>query len=248
MRAQILGVPATMTTPCWSVSFGTPPAVSNLADWTCKTRSERGTMARRLHLLCWHEDGDQEANRQKELRILADQYRLGVETQQHFTEMILRTRTLGMYGALLVMGSAMFLRSQYPGTKPLTQAVDLWSVHLALPFSLSAPALIACFGPALLAIVYLMDQRYYLKLLYGANTYVYRIERALTEAGATVAGVGQAFYQSHDIYMAFHPSSDGPPDPDLPPAKDKSRVYVDLCYILVGVAEGIVIWVLAANP
>lgn len=46
---------------------------------------------------------------------------------------------------------------------------------------LSASAVIAIFGPALLLIGYLMDRRYYLRLLYGINTYVHRLEDAATE-------------------------------------------------------------------
>jgi len=58
-------------------------------------------MGRRLHVLCWHDDSNPDESRLRELEILSGQYRLGVETQMHFNELILRTRTMGMYGAVL---------------------------------------------------------------------------------------------------------------------------------------------------
>jgi hypothetical protein len=189
-------------------------------------------MARRLHLLCWHDDvdPDPDATRLRELEILAGQYRLGVETQMHFNQLILRTRTLGMYGAVLVMGSALLLRSQYPSSAPFQLALGPWVIQL------SAPALIALFGPALLVIVYLMDRHYYLRLLYGINTYVYGIERSARDQGLMLAGIGDAFRQGLDIQKAFGSHAGA------------SIRFVKACYMLVGIAEVFVIWFLVANP
>lgn len=189
-------------------------------------------MARRLHLLCWHDDPepDADATRLRELEILAGQYRLGVETQMHFNQLILRTRTLGMYGALLVMGSALLMRSQYPGTTPFRLALGQWMIEL------SAPALIALFGPALLVIVYLMDRHYYLRLLYGINAYVYSIERSARDQGLKLAGISDAFRQGLDIQKAFGPHAGA------------SIRFVKVCYMLVAIAELLVIWFLVANP
>ena len=189
-------------------------------------------MARRLHLLCWHDDPvpDPDANRLRELEILAGQYRLGVETQMHFNQLILRTRTLGMYGALLVMGSALLLRSQFPGATPFRLALGQWMIEV------SAPALIALFGPVLLVIVYLMDRHYYLRLLYGINHYVYDIERSSRDQGLMLAGIGDAFRQGLDIRDAFGPHAGA------------STRFVKACYVLVAIAELLVILFLMANP
>jgi hypothetical protein len=189
-------------------------------------------MARRLHLLCWHDDPDPdpEPKRLRELEILAGQYRLGVETQMHFNQMILRTRTLGVYGAVLVMGSALLLHSQFPGSAPFRLAFGQWMLQL------SSPALIALFGPALLLIVYLMDRHYYLRLLYGINTYVYSIERSAHEQGLTLAGISDAFRQGLDIQKAFGPHAGA------------SVRFVKACYSVVAIAEFLVIWFLVANP
>jgi hypothetical protein len=187
-------------------------------------------MGRRLHVLCWHDDSNPDESRLRELEILSGQYRLGVETQMHFNELILRTRTMGMYGAVLVMGSALLLRSQYPAAAPFRLASGQLAVQL------SAPALIALFGPALLVIVYLMDRHYYLRLLYGINAYVYGIERQARDMGLKLAGVGDAFRQGLDIQKAFGPHAGA------------STRFVKACYLVVLVAEVLVIAFLVANP
>lgn len=189
-------------------------------------------MARSLHLFCWHEsarDQDSDSARLREMVILAGQYRLGVETQMHFNQLILRTRTLGMYGAILVMGSALLLRSQYPDSTPFQLA---WGQFLV---QLSGPALIALFGPVLLVIVYLMDRHYYLRLLYGINRYVYGIERSARKEGLKLAGISDAFRQGLDIQEAFGPRAGA------------STRFVKACYSLVALTEVLVIWFLVAN-
>lgn len=188
-------------------------------------------MSRSLHLLCLHDDpqSDPVTNRLREIEILAGQYRLGVQTQMHFNQLILRTRTLGMYGAVLVMGSALLLRSQYPASLPFRLALGQWVVQL------SAPALIALFGPVLLVIVYLMDRHYYLRLLYGINRYVYGIERAARNEALQLAGISDAFRQGIDIQEAFGPRLGA------------STRFVKACYSLVAIAEVLVIWFLVAN-
>jgi hypothetical protein len=189
-------------------------------------------MASRFHVLCRHDDS--EANRLRELQILAGQYRLGVETQMHFNQLILRTRTLGMYGAVLVMGAALLLRSQYPNTRPFHLGFTLQSFVASV--DISAPALIAAFGPVLLVIVYLMDRHYYLRLLSGINHYVYEIERAARKQDLKLAGISDAFRQGIDIQEAFGPRLGA------------STRFVKACYIIVGVVEVVVILFLAANP
>jgi len=196
-----------------------------------------------VHLLCRHDDGAATASdeRLKELGLLAGQYRLGVETQMHFNELILRTRSMGMYGAILVMGGALLLRSQYPNA----QAFDWDFGWLTLPtggqlgpfaFKLSAPAAISLFGPLLLAIVWMMDRKYYMSLLGGASRYVYHIEDRAKEAGLTLAGVVGAFEQGRTIQQTFGPRLGA------------STKYVNRAYGLVGVAEAAIIFFLVTHP
>lgn len=185
-----------------------------------------------LHLFCWHEEPTASSATETELKILADQYRLGVETQMHFNQLILRTRSLGMYGAILVMGSALLIRSQYPGATPF---------HVYLPlvntaFDLAVPATIALFGPVLLVIVYLMDRHYYLRLLYGINSFVYSIERGTADQGLTLLGIPNTFRQGLFIQQAFG---------TRPGASTR---FVKTAYTLVLLTELVVIAVLLANP
>jgi hypothetical protein len=197
-----------------------------------------------LHIFCRHEaakQGEGDETRLRELEILAGQYRLGVETQMHFNELILRTRSMGMYGAILVMGGALLLRSQYPtaaafdwnfgsGQFPVFGAVG------PVILKLSAPALISLFGPVLLAIVWLMDRKYYLSLLGGASRYVYQIEDRAKEIGISLAGVPGAFGQGRTIQYTFGPRLGA------------STKYVNRAYFLVGLAEAAVIFFLVTHP
>jgi hypothetical protein len=185
-----------------------------------------------LHVFCRHDEPVAASGREAELKILADQYRLGVETQMHFNQLIMRTRSLGMYGALLVMGSALLLRSQYPDATPFR--LDI--VALGLVVQLSASAVISLFGPVLLLIVYLMDRHYYLRLLYGINSYVYSIERGTAEQGLTLVGIPNAFRQGLFIQQAFGQRAGA------------SIKFVKASYFLVLVTELAVIVALVANP
>ncbi len=149
----------------------------------------------------------------------------------HFNELILRTRSLGMYGAILVMGTAMYLRNQTPSPAPFH-----FNLADRLVFDAPTPAVIALFGPVLLLIVYLIDRHYYLRLLYGINTFVYGIERQMEARGLALAGVENAFRQGLDIQKAFGARSGA------------STRFVKWCYMLVAVVEGIVILLLWTNP
>jgi hypothetical protein len=150
----------------------------------------------------------------------------------HFNQLILRTRSLGMYGALLVMGSALLLRSQYPGATPF----EVYVPFVNVAFQLSPSAAISLFGPVLLLIVYVMDRHYYLRLLYGINRYVYSIERATAEQGLTLLGIPNAFRQGLFIQQAFGPRPGA------------SVRFVKIAYTLIFLTEIIVIAVLLANP
>lgn len=191
-------------------------------------------------------EGDTDGgSRIKEIELLAAQYRLGVETQMHFNELILRTRTLGMYGALLVMGTALFLRAQVPAPPTLVYS---WPNIFSISFP--TPALVALFGPVLLVIVYLIDVQYYLRLHRGASTYVYTLERQTNELGLTVAGVTDVFRQGLYIQAAFRqdqkPNLVGP----KPGKKERSNSlrFVNRAYMLVAISEIIVVVLLWVNP
>jgi hypothetical protein len=127
-----------------------------------------------------------------------------------------------------------------------------WGSPLPFAFELSAPTLIACFGLPLLLVVYLMDQHYYLTLLYGANNYVYKLEEELSREHPTLAGgVRQVFDQSSSIRRAFRPASMASTDSAAPAGKveeDPSRKYVTRCYRLVAAIELVVITILAVHP
>jgi hypothetical protein len=214
----------------------------NLAALSYHMFGEERMSGETLHLLCRHQDvePDTGAARLKEIELLAGQYRLGVETQMHFNQLIIRTRIMGTYGVILVMGGALLLRSQYP-----TAAGFRWDIpQLTLPpglfgpytLTLSTAALIALFGPILLAVVYLMDRSYYLNLLGGASRYVYHLEDQATKLGISLAGVNAAFGQGRTIQHAFGPRLGA------------STKYVKRAYRLVGLCEIVVIILLVLNP
>lgn len=180
-----------------------------------------------LHLFCRHDEMPALAtdDAASELQVLAAQYRLGVETQMHFNQLILRTRVLGITGAVVVMGTALLFRVQYPAATPVS--FFGW-------VQLSPATLIALFGPGLLFLGLLMDRFYYLRLLGGASRYLYRLEDQL--AARPIAGVEGAFRQATFIREAFGKRIGA------------STKFVWAAYMLVAVAEVIVILLLATNP
>lgn len=140
----------------------------------------------------WKRTDRSEVRRMEELRLLFDLYRLGVETQMHLNDLILRTRSLGASGTVLILGGAMFLRAQDPSA-----AISIGGVPVAVA------ALTAAFAPVLLGVAWVIDRRYYLALLGGASRYIYRIEDYVAARAITVAGMGNAFAQGRTIQAAF---------------------------------------------
>lgn len=157
---------------------------------------------------------DDRTLRAQEVGQLIELYRLGVQTQMHFNELILRTRVLGATGTVVVLGAAMIFRLEHPGA-----AFEI------LGYSVKAPAVVAMFSMVLLLVVWLLDRRYYLSLLGGASRYVYRIEDYAKEHGITLAGYGDAFGQGRTIQRMFG-------------AKEgASTRYVLGAYVFVGLIE-----------
>lgn len=149
----------------------------------------------------WQRSDNGEATRLRELELLVDLYRLGVETQMHFNELILRTRTLAGTGLVVILGGAVVIRNQYPmaglNLGPFT--VSKMTIDLHIPVA----AGVALLGLVLVAIVYLLDRGYYMRLLRGATIYVYRIEDFAEKSGLKIAGYGQAFLQARLIRDAI---------------------------------------------
>ena len=193
------------------------------------------------HVLCRHDSAAQTETketvrsdtREVELKLLAGQYRLGVETQMHFNQLIIRTRTLGMYGVVLVMGSAFLLRSQYPNAAPFH--LDIPAANLAL--QLSAPAVISLFGPVLLVIVYLMAQALLpAPSLRDQQLRVFDRARHSREQPDPSRESRNTFRQGLFIQEAFGHRAGA------------SVKFVKACYAMVALAELIVIVLLVTNP
>ena len=192
------------------------------------------------HVLCRHDSVAQtetkrdcaERHSGSGVKLLAGQYRLGVETQMHFNQLIIRTRTLGMYGVVLVMGSAFLLRSQYPNAAPFH--LDIPAANLAL--QLSAPAVISLRPRPTCHRLLDGQQHYYLRLLYGINSFVYSIERGTAENNLTLLGIPNTFRQGLFIQEAFGHRAGA------------SVKFVKACYAMVALAELIVIVLLVTNP
>lgn len=145
---------------------------------------------------------DNRGDRIEELKLLVELYRLGVQTQMHFNELILRTRTLGATGLVVILGGAVVIRNQYPAA-----AFDLGPFIVGRtivgPVSIPVAAAVALLGMVLVIVLDLLDRNYYMKLLKGATIYVYRIEDFAENAGMTIAGYGEAFRQSRHIRDAI---------------------------------------------
>ncbi len=178
-----------------------------------------------LHILCSHLDPPElsrkEGPQTEALEVVVAQYRLAVETQMHFNKLILQTRTLGVSAAVVLIGTALLFRSQYPN------APEISIFGLA---TITPAALMVTFGPGLLLLSYLMDRRYYMALLGGVNRYVYRLESQLESV--QIAGVQNAFRQATDIREAFGH------------IHGASTKYVNMAYLLVLAAEVLVIAIL----
>ena len=181
----------------------------------------KGRTMSSIHILCHHVDPPvapgADGDEVKALQVVAAQYRLAVETQMHFNQLILRTRTLGISAAVVLIGTALLFRSQYPNAPEIS----------FFGFAEITPAeVIVAFGPGLLLLAYLMDRHYYMALLGGASRYVYRLESQL--ASVKVAGIDSVFRQATDIREAFG---------HIPGASTR---YVNAAYLLVLAAEVLV--------
>jgi hypothetical protein len=99
----------------------------------------------------------EEAKRIAELNLLMTEWKTVVKTQMHFNDMIMRARATGISVVMAVYGAAGFTVGKFPG-----QYLGLDGIR----FHASIPIII--FGLSLLMAIYILDRKYYFRLLLGS--------------------------------------------------------------------------------
>lgn len=112
----------------------------------------------------------------EEKRLVLEEWKTVINTQMHFNEMIIRTRTTGISVVIGVYGAAALAVGQYPQR---LLNIYQWSFHVSVA--------IVLFGLLLLLSIGLLDYLYYYRLLMGAVERGEQIDEACR--GWTVAGV-----------------------------------------------------------
>lgn len=103
----------------------------------------------------------------QELQLLLEEWKVVIQTQMHFNDMIIKMRTAGLSVLIAVFGGAAIAIGQYP---------DRFIEIARRDFHVSAP--IIFFGLVLWLAIFLIDYLYYHKCLLGAVERGYEIDKA----------------------------------------------------------------------
>lgn len=117
----------------------------------------------------------------QEMRLLLEEWKVVIQTQMHFNDMIIKMRTAGLSVLIAVFGGAAIAIGQYP---------DRFIEIARRDFHVSAPIIL--FGLLLWLAIFLIDYFYYHKCLLGAVERGYQIDDAFKDcevAGTTMYGM-----------------------------------------------------------
>lgn len=147
-----------------------------------------------------------EGNEQKyrELELILREWKTVIQTQMHFNDMIMRTRTNGLTVVMAVYGAAAFS----------LQYRQLYLNIFGLRFHVAAAIIL--FGIGMLFGLFAIDYGYYYKMLIGAVERSYKIDDAFK--GKKIAGFG-IFGMSREISKAI-----GKPN--------RSKTFVVIFYLI----------------
>ena len=112
----------------------------------------------------------------EQVKLILEEWRTVIDTQMHFNDMILRTRTTGISVVIGVYGAAALAVGQYPER---FLKIYEWHFHVS--------GAIIAFGLLLLLSIAMLDYLYYYRLLMGAVERGEQIDDAFR--GRTVAGI-----------------------------------------------------------
>ena len=117
----------------------------------------------------------------QEMQLLLEEWKVVMETQMHFNDMIIRMRTTGLSVLIAVFGGAAIAIGQYP---------DRFVGIAGRDFHVAAPIIL--FGLLLWLAIFIIDYFYYHKCLLGAVKRGYQIDDAFKDcklAGTTMYGM-----------------------------------------------------------
>jgi len=114
---------------------------------------------------------DLQISDEKRLELLFDEWKVVIETQMHFNDMIMRVRATGVSVVLAVFGAAAYS----------LQFVKLVLVISGYKFHVAAP--IVSFGLAMLAGLFGLDYFYYYKMLIGSVERGYELDKTFATLG-----------------------------------------------------------------
>jgi hypothetical protein len=144
----------------------------------------------------------------QEMRLLLEEWKVVMQTQMHFNDMIIRMRTAGLSVLIAVFGGAAIAIGQYP---------DRFIEVAHRDFHVAAPIIL--FGLLLWLAIFIIDYFYYHKCLLGAVERGYQIDEAYK--GRQVAGT--SMYGMTTLIR------------DAIGKPGRSKWYIWAVYLLVGV-------------
>ena len=106
----------------------------------------------------------------QEMQLLLEEWKVVMQTQMHFNDMIIKMRTAGLSVLIAVFGGAAIAIGQYP---------DRFIEVAHRDFHVAAPIIL--FGLLLWLAIFLIDYFYYHKCLLGAVQRGYQIDEAYKE-------------------------------------------------------------------
>lgn len=114
------------------------------------------------------------------MQMLMEEYKIVINTQMHFNDMLMKMRAAVFSVVIAIFGGAGAVLGQYPD-----RFISIWrlDVHIAAPVIL--------FGLVLLLAIYMLDHKYYYKMLLGAVERGYEFDQKFKD---------EVFYQGFHLF------------------------------------------------